>query len=439
MSEDTFRALPHNKDAERAVLSCLIQWPDTIGQVLAAGDETLFYLPAHRAIFNAVQELRGDRRDVELIGLTDVLRASGKLEEVGGPSTLADLATDIPTPTLLQNYLHIVADNCRRRAIILSCYHVAGDAYDTRQKVEDLAQRLDTTTQQIFQTVTTRKTRRFSQAVFDAVELIERRMKSGGEIPGLSFGIEDLDEATNGMQPGQMIVVAARPSKGKTSLALNFAEHLARKDEPVLVFSAEMLAEELAIRSLSGASNIDSLRLAKGRIGKGELQTLSMAVAKTANLPIWIDDRADLRLIDIQIETRRLVKEQGIKLAVVDYLGLIREPDGSRSREDAISKLSGGLKNLAKELAIPIIVVAQLNRGPEKRADKRPIASDLRDSGSVEQDANVILLLHADTPEDGATVIDMEILVEKCRGGRLGPIPVEFHRPTTTFKARKAA
>lgn len=437
MSEETLRSMPFNKDAERAVLSVVLQWPDTIGQVLAHDTDSLFYYPAHTKIWNAIQSIHADRQEIEMIGLNAALRAADNLDDVGGPAAVAELMSDVPSPTLLKQYLKIVADDSKRRGIITDCWRVAQNAFDPAQKVESLIQELDNTTQRGFRAVTTKRARRFNLAISDAIDTIQRRMENpNGEIPGLSFGIPALDEATNGAQAGQMIVVAARPGRGKTSFAMGFGESLAKSDVPILIFSAEMLDEELAVRSLSANSNIDSLRLAKGKISKGELPALHRAIENTSKIPVWIDDRADMRLIDIQIETRRMVKEHGIKLVIVDYLGLIREPEGSRSREDAISKLSSGLKNLAKDLGIPIVVVAQLNRGPEKRTDKKPVASDLRDSGSIEQDAHIILLLHADDAQEGQMIIDMEIIVAKCRGGRLGIIEVEFHKPTTLFKPK---
>jgi replicative DNA helicase len=401
--------------------------------------EELFYAPANRRIWQAIANLHADRTEIDLITLTASLRASNALDEVGGPAMLAELMSDVPSPSGLPEYLRLSADDAKRRGIIRDCWRVADGAFDKKQKVASLIQELDNTTQRVFKTVATQRARRINQPLIAALDLIQERMQNGGAIPGLSYGIPELDEATNGMQPGEMIVVAARPGRGKTSLALTFGESLARTGTPILVFSAEMTSEKLAIRSLSGHSGIDSLRLAKGRIGQGELPKLNKAVAMLTDLPMWIDDRPAPRLIDIQIETRRLIKEHGIKLVIVDYLQLIREPEGSRSREDAVRQISAGLTQLAKELQIPVIVLAQLNRDSEKRAGNKPKASDLRESGSIEQDAHVILLLHSDEAADDQMIIDMEIIVAKCRDGKLGPVPVEFHRPTTTFKPKKAA
>lgn len=438
MSDDFLRPMPCSNDAERAVLSCALQWPDCIGKILAQhGGERLFYIPANRTTWNALEKLHRERGNIDLITLKDELRRQGDLEKVGGPAALAELLDAVPSTQLLPHYLKAISDDAQRREIITTCYQVAESAYNPASKIEELTQALDNQTQAAFRTLSSRRSRNFKAVILDAVDLIHERMMKGGELPGLSYGIDALDEATNGMQGGQTIIVAGRPGLGKSSLAMNFGEHLANKGIPIAVFSIEMLAEQLGVRSLAAHAELDSLKLGRGWVSKEEMKRLSMAVQKVADLPIWIDDRSDMRLIDIQIETRRLVREHGIKLVVVDYLQLLRYPADAKNKEDAAAQISKGLASLAKELNIPIIVVSQLNRDSEKRAGGKPKSSDLRDSGQIEQDANVILLLHADSVNDSDAIIDMEIIVAKCRGGRLGSIPVEFHRPFTTFKARR--
>lgn len=437
MSDDFLRPMPCSNDAERAVLSCALQWPDCIGRILSQhGGERLFYIPANRVTWNALEKLHRERGEIDLITLTDELRRQGMLDQVGGPAHVAGLLDAVPSTQLLPQYLRSVSEDAHRREIIHTCTRVASEGYNPASKVEDLSQTLDSLTQGLFSSISSRRSRNFKAVILDTVELIHERMRKGGELPGLSYGIDALDEATNGMQGGQTIVVAGRPGLGKSSLAMNFGEHLANKGMPIAVFSIEMMAEQLGIRSLAARAELDSLKLGRGWVSKEEMKRLSFAVSKLADLPIWIDDRSDMRLIDIQIETRRLVKEHGIKLVIVDYLQLLRYPSDARNKEDAAAQISKGLASLAKELNIPIIVVSQLNRDSEKRAGGKPKSSDLRDSGQIEQDANVILLLHADAISETDSIIDMEIIVAKCRGGRLGSIPVSFHRPITTFKPR---
>lgn len=433
MSDD-LRAMPHNKDAERAILSCLLQWPDQSGAVWQSHEgENLFYVPAHRKIYNAIRSLHDERDAIDLVTVTSRLREGNALDEIGGHVILTELLSDLPTPALLKDYLKLATDDAKRRGIIADCWRVAAGAFDPNQKVESLIQELDNTIQRVFQSISAPKTKKLQTVILDTVEMIEKRMNGENEIPGLSFGIPDLDDATNGAGPGEIIIVGARPSLGKTSLALNFAAHFAKLGNPTAIFSAEMLATQLGVRFLSSAAEIDSIRLARGRIGKEEIKRLHNSIPKVAQLPIWIDDRSDMRLVDIQVGLRTLVKEHGIKVGIVDYLQLLREPEGSRNREDAVRRISNGLFNIAKELQIPLIVLAQLNRDADGR---EPRKSDLRDSGSIEQDAHKIFLLHADDPSPEAQIIDLEIIVSKCRDGRLGPIEVEFHRPFTTFKPK---
>lgn len=438
MSDDFLRPMPCSNDAERAVLSCALQWPDCIGKILAQhGGERLFYIPANRVTWNALEKLHRERGEIDLITLTDELRRQGMLDQAGGPAHVAGLLDAVPSTQLLPQYLRSVSEDARRREIIMTCTQVATDAYNPSSKVEDLVQVLDNQTQAVFNAVSqSHTTRHINQVSLAAVDLIESRMKDGGKLPGLSFGIDKLDDMTNGMMPGNMIIIAARPSLGKTSLALTFGEHVARQGTPTLIFSAEMFAEALVTRMLSSNSGIDTLRLERGRIGKTEFPKLINAVASVSKLPIWIDDRANMRFIDIAVTLRRYVKDHGVKIGIIDYLQLLQLPGDAFSKEDAISRLSKGLMGLAKDLGIVLIVVAQLNRDPEKRAGGKPKPSDLRDSGQIEQDAHGILLIHTDSREDESTIIDAEIIVGKWRGGQTGSVPVEFHRPITSFKPR---
>jgi replicative DNA helicase len=440
MSDEFLRPMPCSNDAERAVLSCALQWPDCIGKILSQhGGERLFYIPANRITWNALEKLHRERGEIDLITLTDELRRRGTLDQVGGPAHVAGLLDAVPSTQLLPQYLRSVSEDARRREIIMTCNQVANDAYNPSSKVEDLVQVLDNQTQAVFNAVSqSHTTRHINQVALSAIDTVHNRMEAGGVLPGLSFGIPKLDEMTNGMLPATMIIIAARPALGKTSLALNFGQHVAGQGHPTLIFSAEMLAESLVMRMLSSNSEIDSLQLERGNLMKTDMPKLMNAARRISNLPIWIDDRSHMRLIDIQTTSRRLFKENGIKLIIIDYIQLLQLPTDAYGKEDAVSKLSKGITNLAKDLGIPIIVVAQLNRDPEKRSGGKPKVSDLRDSGQLEQDAHGVLMIHAPNPEDESLILDAEIIVGKWRGGQTGSVPVAFHRPFTTFKPRYA-
>lgn len=430
--------LPASPDDEKAVLSCALQWPDCYDAVAAhPSGSDLFYLPHHREIWNAMISAKVGGEGLDLVTLTSALRGNGKLESVGGAAMLSDLLSDVPSPKMLSRYLKGAANAAKRRRIVLECHSLAADACDMTRDVDGLIQRGDTAIQELLKTSSQARARRWNEVLSKTIGQIDDARVAGGRIPGLSTGFECLDAATNGYQGGQFWVVAARPGAGKTALLLNLAENLVSPGHPSAIFSAEMFAEELAIRSISGQSKIDSLKLASGRLAQPDFEKITQALSRTSKWPLWVDDRADMRLVDIQVGARRLVKEEGAKVIFVDYLQLIKEPEGSRNREDAVRRLSDGFKQLAKELDISVIALAQLNRSSEKRDGKKPVVSDLRDSGAIEQDANVILLLNPLDPDSIELVVDVEIIVAKCRGGRLGPLAFHFDKPTTTFYPKR--
>jgi replicative DNA helicase len=266
----------------------------------------------------------------------------------------------------------------------------------------------------------------YSRVLSDFLALTNDRYFSENKTAGIPTGFALLDEMTGGLQPGQLWVIGARPGAGKTAYAFQIAEYIARAGTPVAFFSAEMLAVELATRAVAADSKIDSLKIQNGYLAKQDFPRLTASIARRMKDPIFIDDRANMRLIDIQVGARRAVSEHGVRVAFVDYLQLIQEEEGSRNREDAVRRLSNGLKQLGKELGIAVVALAQLNRQSDGK-DAKPKASNLRDSGSIEQDANTIVLLHAES-KNSATAI-----VAKVRGGKRGEIALDFDGPTTRF------
>jgi replicative DNA helicase len=430
--------LPSTPDAEKAVLSCALQWGDCLDKVAThPSGSDLFYTPAHREIWGAMMGLQRTGQHIDLVTLSGALRESGRLDAVGGAAMLSELLSDVPSPKMLPAYLKAAQEATKRRRMALECHSLAADACDTSNDIDEVIQRGDTAIQKLMRSATVARSRSWSEVMGTTICQIEEARRAGGKIPGISTGFPELDEATNGYQAGQLWVLAARPGQGKSALLMNLAENLVKVGNAAAIFSAEMLAEQLAVRSLSGQARIDSLKLARGEINKPEFARMQTAIEKSIGWPLWIDDRAGMRLIDIQVATRQMVKEFGVKVIFVDYLQLIKEPEGSRNREDAVRRLSDGFTQLAKELGITVIALAQLNRSSEKRDGKKPQVSDLRDSGAIEQDANVILLLHPLEPDSTEMIVDVEVIVGKCRGGRLGPIAFEFDKPTTTFYPKK--
>ena len=430
--------LPASPDAEKAVLSCALQWSDCYDAVSGHPfGADLFYLPHHKDIWRAMIAAKGAEGGLDFVTLSEELRSAGKLESVGGAGLLSDLLSDVPSPKMLHGYLKTAESAAKRRRIATECHSLAADACDMTQNVDGLIQRGDTVIQDLLKSSSQSRARRWNEVLCKTIAQIDDARSAGGKIPGISTGFDCIDSATNGYQPGQLWVVAARPGAGKTALLMNLARNLVEGRNPTAIYSAEMFGEELAIRAIAGQSKIDSLKLASGRLDKLDFGKISQFLEKAQGWPLWIDDRADMRLLDIQVGARRLAKEEAVKVIFVDYLQLIKEPDGSRNREDAVRRLSDGFKQLAKELGITVVALAQLNRSSEKREGRKPMVSDLRDSGSIEQDANVILLLNPLDPDSIDFVVDVEIIVAKCRGGRLGPLEFNFDKPTTTFYQKR--
>jgi replicative DNA helicase len=426
--------LPSTPDAEKALLSCALQWPECLEAIAEhPGGTALFYVPAHVEIFLSMLAIRAQKLKVDSVTLIDRFRQSERLDAVGGALMIAELMDDVPTPKLLPDYLATAYATQKRRALAAGCHRIAFDAMDPDAPIDATIQAADNLVRDLLKTSSNAATRSWTEVLGKTIAQIEAARLAGGKIPGLPTGFEILDERTNGYQSGQLWVLAARPGAGKTALLLNLVENLLGANHPTAIFSAEMYAEELAIRSLSGQTRIDSLRLAKGDFRANDFHRVESAIGHCISWPLWIDDRADMRLVDIQVAARQLAADRGVKVIFVDYLQLVKEPEGSRNREDAVRKLSDGFKQLAKELGITVVCLAQLNRSSERRESKRPDKSDLRDSGAIEQDANVILLLNPLEPDSVEPIIDVELIVAKCRGGKLGPIDMRFDKPTTTF------
>jgi replicative DNA helicase len=418
--------LPSNIDAERGILSACLQWPQTCDEVSVLGGSALFYHPAHRTVWNALEAMRAERLEIGLATVIARFRESDKLEAVGGPQALAELFDDVASRALLPDLLKFASDAAKRRSLFVLAESAIRDAKDPAKRVDDTMQRMDTGIRAVLTQTSSDGLKPYARVLSDFLDLTNERYFSDQKGAGISTGFGILDEMTGGLQPGQLWVIGARPGAGKTAYAYQIAENVARAGSSVAFFSAEMLAVELVTRAIAADSKIDSLKIQNGYLKKQDFPRLTESIQRRMKDPIFIDDRPNMRLIDIQVGARRAVSEHGIKVAFVDYLQLIQEEEGSRNREDAVRRLSNGLKQLAKELGITVVALAQLNRQSDGK-DAKPRASNLRDSGSIEQDANTIVLLHSES-KTSATAI-----VAKVRGGKRGEIALDFDGPTTRF------
>ncbi len=447
------RTPPQNLDAERSALGGVLVKPSAIDDLVTALVADDFFVPAHREVFEAMVAIDRRRQPIDIISLADELKVRGALPRLeGGESYLVALANAVPTAENIEHYVRLVKEKSTLRRLITACAEVQSRAYGEFGNYEEF---LDEAENAIFKVAQQTRKESYStvgEMMGEVLESIEERARERKEVTGVPTGFTKFDVMTAGLQPENLIVVAARPGVGKTSWAVNVAMNAALLHKmPVLIFSLEMSKFELMERMLAGEARIDSARLKRGQIEYSDWKNrIYPAGNRIAQAPILIDDSGAPTILDIRAKCRRFrsdiryfppIDENGGKrlgLVVVDYLQLARGATGRRdeSREREIADISRGLKALAKDLKIPIIAVSQLNRGLEKREDKRPQLSDLRESGAIEQDADMIVFIHRDEMynTESAEKGKAELIVGKHRHGPTGSVPLTFIREYTRFE-----
>lgn len=430
------RVPPQDLDAERAVLGSIVLSNEAIYIALEDLAPEDFYKPGHQIIFRAMTELATRSEPVDTVTLSAALKAKGELESVGGLAMLVGLSGAVPTAANVKYYAEIVQRKSTLRKLIAAATKVVQEAFESADSdaVVDEAERA------IFE-VCQAKARKgltpIKEIVTGAFQRIEKLAEQKRAITGVPTGIIDLDTMTAGLQPSDLIIVAGRPSMGKTSFALGMCTHAALNEGTgVAVFSLEMAKEQLVMRMLCSEGRIDSSRMRGGFLTEEDWPKLARAAGRLSEAPMYIDDGGSATVLEVRAKCRRLAAEQGLGLVVIDYLQLMKGSPNAQSREQEISEISRGLKALAKELQIPVIALSQLNRGLEQRQEKRPVLSDLRESGAIEQDADVIMFIYRDevynqeTPERGIA----EIIVGKQRNGPIGTARSRFFHEYTRFE-----
>ncbi len=438
------RSVPESLEAEAAVLGSMMIEPVCIGQVVQHITSDSFYRPEHQIIFDAIIELYENSRELDLVLLRDELKKRNKLKAVGGVEYLVRIAESVPSSSNVEHYTEIVKDKSILRELISAGSEILTEAYDPTGQIRD---KLDNAEQKIF-AVTEKKISGVAESLrgllMEAFENIEAR--KGQAITGLPTGFYELDKYLSGLQNGEMLIVAGRPSMGKTSLALNIAEHLGvERDIPVAIFSLEMSRWQLAERFLCSHARIDLQRVRGGLIDDDEHQLLQQACSELFDKPIFIDDMPGMTPLMIRAKCRRLKSQHDIQCVVIDYLQLMGLGGRVESRQQEISTISRYLKGLARELNVPVIVLSQLNRSPEGREGHRPRMSDLRESGSIEQDADVVMLLHRDDYyahekpdfDENNLTNTAELIIAKQRNGPTGVIKLHFDAQFTRFENNK--
>ena len=428
------REMPYSQEAEMAVLGSLLKGSEALGQAVSALRKEDFYLRAHQEIFGAAQELFNLNSAVDAVTISQQL--GSKLEAVGGIAYLAHLGQALGTTANLMEYVRIVRGLSLSRKLISASQHISDMCYAGDEDPEDI---LDKAEQAIFEIADNRTSSglvHISEGVKDSVAAMEEAKKAGGNVVGVPTGFFELDDLTGGMHDGQLIFVAARPGMGKTAFALNIAANCAvNKGVPVAVFSLEMTKEELVTRMIASEGGVDSKKLQTGNLEAPDISRVAGAIGRLVKAPVYLSDTPGITISEIRAQCRRMKLRHGLGLVVIDYLQLMQSPDKSANRVEEVSKLTRSLKILAKELDVPVIVLSQLSRGPESRTDKRPLLSDLRESGSIEQDADVVMMLYREDYYDKETERQniAECNLAKNRKGRTANVELMWRGEFTKF------
>ena len=432
------RVPPHDIAAEKAVLSAILLDNDAIHSVVTEIREEDFYHPSHQILFRSMVRLKDDHQPVDLTTLAAYLKSESLLDGIGGPVSLAEIADYVATPANIVHYAKIVRDRAIKRSLIATATEIVALGYEPGEAADSL---LDEAETRIFALSTAKANTSLSpisKEMHDAVNHIDMLMNRSGELTGLSSGYKKLDEMTGGLQPGDLFILAARPSMGKTAFALNVARNAAvDSGKNVAVFSLEMTTRSLVMRLLSSEAQVDFGLFRSGLISTDSHSRLMAAAGRLAEAGIWIDDTGAASILEIRAKCRRMHAQHGLDMVVVDYLQLARGDRNVQHREQEISEISRGLKGLAKELNIPVIALSQLNRGPETRKeDKRPMLADLRESGAIEQDADLIAFIYRDIVYNKETEFEnlAELIIAKQRNGPTGTVKLEFEGRFAQFR-----
>lgn len=423
------RSLPHNLEAEQSVLGCMIIDKTSIAQTAEALKGEDFYRDSHKVIFTTIVEMFMKDMPVDMITLIEHLRSCDRLETAGGITYISEISNSIPSTAHLQSYMKIVQDKSMLRRLIRASNEIIENSYgkqDDVEKVVDLAQK------KVFDIASKRNSNDF-ESISTVLERgfleIERLFVNRGETTGVPSGFKDLDEMTSGFQKGDMVLVAARPSMGKTTFSLNLCEHAAlRAGKSVVIFSLEMSKEQLAYKLLCAQANVDMLKLRTGNLEDKDWENIARAAGPLAAAKIFIDDTAGVTVMEMRSKCRKIKIEHGIDFIMIDYLQLMSGSAGSDNRQQEVSEISRSIKALAKEMQCPVIALSQLSRAPEQRADHRPMLSDLRESGSIEQDADVVMFLYRDEYYNKETEDKnvAECIIAKQRNGPVGTVKLAF-------------
>lgn len=430
------RIPPHNLEAEQSVIGSMIINKEAINTAIEQLHPDDFYKEANKEIFTAIIEIFNKNEPVDLITLSEELRTRGNLENIGGVTYLADLSGGVAITSNIKYYCNIVEEKSILRRLIKSCDEIMGKSYEDSEEVNSIIEEAE---KNIFDITQGRHNEGFApinEVLLDSFSRIEEMAANQGQLTGLTTGFIDIDNKLSGMQKSDLILLAARPSMGKTALGVNIAVNSAIKtDSSVAIFSLEMSKEQLVQRMISSVSHVGLQNIISGRLNEDEWIKIIDVMGPLSQAKISIDDTAGISLTEMMAKCRRLKMEKGLDLIVIDYLQLMESSSRQENRQQEISTISRGLKGLAKEMECPVIALSQLSRAPELRSDHRPILSDLRESGAIEQDADVVMFLYRDEyyNEDSDKINIGEVIIAKHRNGPTGVVELVWRGEYTKF------
>ncbi len=436
VSSGEARVVPHNIEAEQSALGGMLLSQEAVADVLEVVAGSDFYSPKHELIFNAIIHLFGRGEPTDVIAVTDHLNKQGNLLKAGGADYLHSLSSFVPTAASAGYYAKIVSDKAILRRLINAGTRIAQSGYESQGEVEDLVNQAQS---EVFAVVSQTAKDDYvglSESIDFAIRDIELAQNRGGGLTGIPTGFTNLDTYTHGLHSGQLVIVAARPSVGKSTFALDIARNAAiRNNNATIFFSLEMGRSEIAMRMLSAESGIYLQSMRKGTLTEGDWAKLAAVRGKINDAPLYIDDSPNMSLVEIRAKCRRLAQQVQLKMVVIDYIQLMSSGKKVESRQQEVSEFSRALKLLAKELNLPVVALSQLNRQPEQTKDKRPELSHLRESGSLEQDADVVVLLHREGlfEKDHPRAGEADLILAKQRNGPTGTVTVAFQGQYSRF------
>ena len=429
MEAPIMRSLPQSLEAEQSVIGSMIIDKSAIAKSLEKLNDEDFYRDGHKVIFKAIREMFSQDMAVDLVTLLEYLKSTDNLDKAGGVTYISEISSSVITTANLEAYIKIVEDKSLLRKLIKSSTAIIEESYNKQDKVDDV---LDLAQKKIFDLAEKQGSNDYeplSTVLERGFIEIERLFNNKGSITGVGSGIRDLDAKTSGFQKGDMVLIAARPSMGKTTFSLNIAENAAlREVKSVVIFSLEMPKEQLAYKLLCSEASVDMLKLRTGNLDDDDWERIARATGPLSKAKIYIDDTAGLSVMEMRSKCRKIKMEHGIDMILIDYLQLMSGSAGSESRQQEVSEISRSIKALAKEMECPIIALSQLSRAPEQRADHRPMLSDLRESGSIEQDADVVMFLYRDEYYNKETEEKNigECIIAKQRNGPVGTVKMAW-------------